>query len=51
MRERIEKKGMEEELNGKREIDGKGNEERVTERMGEKHLRDHKLHELIRTRE
>ena len=34
MRERIEKNRMEQELNGKREMDGKGNEERVTERMG-----------------
>ena len=39
MRERIEKKEMEEELNGKKEMDGKGNEERVTEIMGREALK------------
>ena len=39
MRERIEKKEMEEELNGKKEMDGKGTEERVTEIMGREALK------------
>ena len=40
-----------EDLNGERKVNGKGTRNEWRKRIGRETLKEHKLHELIRTRE
>ena len=53
---RSERKGIQgrigrKRLNGEREMNGEGTRDEWRERIGKETLKEHKLHELIRTRE
>ena len=52
MRRKELKEGLEgEDLNGERKVNGKGTRNEWRKRIGRETLKEHKLHELIRTRE